>query len=323
MRKAALKKHPLKRLKARLGSDEDKIMKPFDIGTYLKEKKELVDRTLDSVLPEKDSFPPKLHQAMRYCLFSGGKRLRPILAIAAAEAVGDDGHTVVREACALELIHTYTLIHDDLPSMDNDDYRRGCLTTHRVFGEAVAVLTGDALQTEAFCLLSATENSAFSPEQKIKVIKLISEACGSKGIIGGQAVDLESEGKTISRERLDYIHSHKTAKLITSAVLTGAILADANKVQLTDLNRYGEAIGLAFQITDDILDIISTTEQLGKTVGKDQKVEKATYPSLLGIKEAKKIQMSLYEKSLDSIKTFDEKAGPLREIAKLIIERKN
>ncbi len=298
-------------------------MKLFDINTYLKEKKELVDRTLASVLPEEDSFPPQLHKAMRYCLFSGGKRLRPILAIAAAEALGTDCNTVVREACALELIHTYTLIHDDLPSMDNDDYRRGSLTTHRVFGEAIAVLTGDALQTEAFSLLSETENSCFSPEQKIRIIRLISAASGSRGVIGGQTVDLESEGKIISKDLLDYIHSHKTAKLLTAAVLTGAILADADKAQLAKLNSYGESIGLAFQITDDILDITSTTEQLGKTAGKDREMEKATYPSLLGIDEAKKIQQSLYQTSIDSIKMFDEKAKPLREIAKLIIERKS
>jgi geranylgeranyl diphosphate synthase type II len=298
-------------------------MKSFDINTYLKERKELVDKTLDSILPEKDCFPPQLHNAMRYCLFSGGKRLRPILALAAAEAVGEDHHKLVKEACSLELIHTYTLIHDDLPSMDNDDYRRGYLTTHKVFGEAIAVLAGDALQTEAFSILSETEKSCFSPEIKIKVIRLISAACGSKGIIGGQTVDLESEGKEISMELLDYIHTHKTAALITASVLTGAVLANADKDQLTNLNNYGEAIGLAFQITDDILDITSSTEQLGKTVGKDQKMKKATYPSLVGLDEASRIQQELYKKSIDSIRSFDINAKPLREIARLIIERKN
>ena len=298
-------------------------MKPFDINTYLKDKKALVDKTLDSILPENDCFPPQLHNAMRYCLFSGGKRLRPILALAAAESVGGDCHKMLNEACALELIHTYTLIHDDLPSMDNDDYRRGHLTTHKVFGEAIAVLAGDALQTEAFSILSETEKSRFSPEIKIKVIRLISAACGSRGIIGGQTVDLESEGKKISLELLDYIHTHKTAALITASVLTGAVLANADKDQLTDLNNYGEAIGLAFQITDDILDITSSTEQMGKTVGKDQRMKKATYPSLLGLDEASRLQQEFYKKSIDSISSFDENAKPLREIAKLIIERKN
>ena len=296
-------------------------MAPFDIDHYLKEKKALVDKTLDQLLPEKDCFPPQLHNAMRYCLFSGGKRLRPILAIAAAEAAGMDSHKVVREACALELLHTYTLIHDDLPSMDNDDYRRGCLTTHKVFGEAIAVLTGDALQTEAFRLLSETETTNFPPEKMIRVIRLISAACGSKGIVGGQTVDLESEGKHISREQLDYIHMHKTAALITAAVLMGAILADADKDQLACLNSYGEATGLAFQITDDILDITSSTKQLGKPAGSDQEMKKATYPSLLGLDESKKIQLSLVQKAMDSIKSFDHKADPLREIAKRIIER--
>ena len=298
-------------------------MKPFDINTYLKDKKALVDKTLDSILPEKDCFPPQLHNAMRYCLFSGGKRLRPILAIAAAESVGGDCHKMLNEACALELIHTYTLIHDDLPSMDNDDYRRGNLTAHKVFGEAIAILAGDALQTEAFSILSETEKSCFSPEIKIKVIRLISAACGSRGIIGGQTVDLESEGKEISMELLDYIHTHKTASLITASVLTGAVLAKADKDQLTDLNNYGEAIGLAFQITDDILDITSSTEQMGKTVGKDQKMKKATYPSLVGLDKASRIQQELYKKSIDSLNSFDKNAKPLREIAKLIIERKN
>jgi len=298
-------------------------MKIFDISTYLKEKKELVDKTLDSILPEKDCFPPQLHNAMRYCLFSGGKRLRPILAIAAAEAVGEDYHKMLNEVCALELIHTYTLIHDDLPSMDNDDYRRGHLTTHKVFGEAIAVLAGDALQTEAFNILSETEKSCFSPEIKITIIRLISAACGSKGVIGGQTVDIESEGKKISMELLNYIHTHKTASLITASILSGAVLANADKEQLTDLNNYGEAIGLAFQITDDILDITSSTEQLGKTVGKDQKMKKVTYPSLMGLDETAKMQQKLYKKSIDSISSFDDKAKPLREIAKLIIERKN
>lgn len=260
---------------------------------------------------------------MRYCIFSGGKRMRPILAMAAAEAVAGDCHRMLKEACALELIHTYTLIHDDLPSMDNDDYRRGHLTTHKVFGEAIAILAGDALQTEAFSILSETEKSCFSPEVKIKVIRLISAACGSKGIIGGQTVDIESEGKEISLELLDYIHTHKTAALITASVLTGAVLANADKGQLTSLNNYGEAIGLAFQITDDILDITSSTEQMGKTVGKDKKMEKATYPSLVGLDEAERIQQDLYKRSIETIKTFNKNAEPLREIARLIIERKN
>lgn len=298
-------------------------MKDFDINGYLKEKKDLIDRTLNLLLPQKNVSPPQLHNAMRYCLFSGGKRLRPILAMATAEAVGADPESLVKEACALELLHTYTLVHDDLPSMDDDDYRRGSLTTHKVFGEAVAVLTGDALQTEAFRILADTENCRFSPDQKLKIIKLIAVACGSRGVIGGQIVDLESEGKTISREQLDYIHLHKTATLITASVLTGAILAGASQSHLDRLNDYGESIGLAFQITDDILDVTGSTEQLGKPAGSDQGLQKATYPALVGLEESGKIKQALYQKALDAVSGFDHRAEPLRGIAARIIERKN
>lgn len=298
-------------------------MNSFDINTYLKQKKDIIDRTLDRLLPQKDISPPQLHNAMRYVIFSGGKRLRPILAMAAAEAIGGDSETLLKEACALELLHTYTLVHDDLPSMDDDDYRRGSLTTHKVFGEAVAVLTGDALQTEAFRILSDMENSGFSPDKKLKLIQLISMACGSRGVVGGQIVDLESEGKTISREQLEYIHLHKTAALITASVLTGAILADADRPTLDLLNDYGEAIGLAFQITDDILDETGSTEELGKPAGSDRDLKKATYPALIGLAESEKIKQALYQKALDAVSGFDLRARPLREIAKRIIERKS
>lgn len=297
-------------------------MKQFDVQTYLHEKKVIIDTALDKLLPPGDEFPPELHQAMRYCLFAGGKRLRPILALAAAEAVGGNPDTIINEACAIELIHTYTLIHDDLPSMDNDDYRRGCLTTHKVFGEAIAVLAGDALQTEAFKVLAGGLTAGIhKPEKIIKTIELLADACGSRGIIGGQVIDIASEEQTIERERLEYIHTHKTGKLITASVMLGAVLGAEADTGLEFLKNYGDAIGLAFQITDDILDIVGSTEKLGKEIGADTKRGKATYPGLMGMDAAKKIQKTLHEKACGALNSFGDKADPLRHIARVIVER--
>jgi geranylgeranyl diphosphate synthase type II len=293
----------------------------MDILPYLKTKKATIDQVLEQVLPEESAFPPRLHQAMRYALLAGGKRLRPVLAIAAAEAVGGDGNAILREACALELIHTYSLIHDDLPAMDNDDFRRGLPTTHMVFGEALAILAGDALLTEAFAILSSSAASRNSRQHIIEVIQLIAEAAGSRGMIGGQVVDLESEGKAIDENQLDYIHTHKTGCLITASVILGAILAGSTSEQISRLRDYGAAIGLAFQITDDILDVTESTQNLGKTAGSDQKKNKATYPALHGLEEARKKQQALYATALNALQAFDEKAEPLRCIARHIIER--
>ena len=293
----------------------------MDILPYLKEKKAAIDQVLEQVLPEESAFPPRLHQAMRYALLAGGKRLRPILAVAAAEAVGGDGNAILREACALELIHTYSLIHDDLPAMDNDTFRRGLPTTHTVFGEALAILAGDALLTEAFAILSSSAASRNSRQHSIEVIQLIAEAAGSRGMIGGQVVDLESEGKAIDENQLDYIHTHKTGCLITASVILGAILAGSTSEQISRLRDYGAAIGLAFQITDDILDVTESTQNLGKTAGSDQKKNKATYPALHGLEEARKKQQALYAAALNALQAFDEKAEPLRCIARYIIER--
>jgi geranylgeranyl diphosphate synthase type II len=294
----------------------------MDLREYLEKKKAIIDRVLDQVLPGETEFPPRLHQAMRYCVLAGGKRLRPILAIAAAEAVGGSGDAILPGACALELIHTYSLIHDDLPAMDNDDYRRGLPTTHKVYGEAMAILAGDALLTEAFALLSASLSQGnWQAYDSIEVIRMLSAAAGSRGLIGGQVVDLESEGKAIDEHLLDYMHTHKTGCLITASVLLGARLAGASPEQLTCLRKYGETIGLAFQITDDILDVTESTQTLGKTAGSDQKKKKATYPALHGIDDARKRQQSLYEAARDAIQPFDEKADPLRFISRYIIER--
>ena len=293
----------------------------MDILPYLKAKKAVVDQVLEQVLPEESALPPRLHQAMRYALLAGGKRLRPILALAAAEAVGGDGNALIREACALEFIHTYSLIHDDLPAMDNDAFRRGQPTTHMVFGEAMAILAGDALLTEAFAILSSSTPNRRSAQHIIEVIKLIAEAAGSRGLIGGQVVDLESEEKAIDKNQLDYIHTHKTGCLITASVILGAILAGSTSQQIACLRDYGAAIGLAFQITDDILDVTESTQTLGKTAGSDQKKNKATYPALHGLEEARKKQQALYAAALNALQTFDDKGDPLRSIARYIIER--
>jgi geranylgeranyl diphosphate synthase, type II len=294
------------------------------IKAYLEERRRLVDAALERLLPPEAAQPTALHTAMRYSIFAGGKRLRPILAMAAAEAVVAAPETVLDEACSLELIHTYTLIHDDLPAMDNDDFRRGKPTSHTVFGEAVAILAGDALQTAAFELLAAAVQSGrHSAGRIVEAVRLLAGACGSRGVIGGQVVDIESEGKPVSRETLDYIHAHKTGKLIHAAVMLGAILGGAAQARQEYLSCYGQAIGLAFQITDDILDVVSTTEQLGKTVGKDARAGKATYPGLLGMDEARRMQQHYYAASLEALASFDEQAGPLRHIARVIVERQN
>lgn len=297
-------------------------MQPLDIQSYLASRKQLIDAELERLLRRSDEIPRELHEAMRYCLFAGGKRLRPILALASAEALGGTADAVISEACALELLHTYTLVHDDLPSMDDDDYRRGRLTTHKVFGEAIAILAGDALQAEAFALLAGgVQNGRHAPEKVIRVIQTVADACGPQGVVGGQVVDILSEGKTVVRETLEYIHTHKTGRLITASVMLGALLADADQRAMQSLETYGNAIGLAFQITDDILDVLGSSETLGKTVGADEKRGKATYPGLLGLEQARNMQTLLYQKALETLQCFDEKADPLRYIARVIIER--
>jgi geranylgeranyl diphosphate synthase type II len=294
----------------------------MDLENYLAEKRAFVDQALDAVIPPESAYPSSIHKAMRYCLFAGGKRLRPVLAIAAADAVGENGDSIAREACSLELIHTYSLIHDDLPSMDNDDFRRGRSTTHKVFGEALAILAGDALLTEAFALLSGSMLRNARPAQvTLEAVQLLAEAAGSRGLIAGQVVDLESEGRVIDETLLDYMHTHKTGSLITASVMLGATLAGATLQQLDCLRAYGEAIGLAFQITDDILDVTGTTSDLGKTAGSDAKKNKATYPALHGMKNAQDRLHALYETAIHALQSFDEKADPLRGIARYIIER--
>jgi len=294
-----------------------------DLETYLKTKKEVVDGAIARFLPGEENFPPLLFRAMRYSVFAGGKRLRPILCIAAAEAVGGMMEAVLPAACALELIHTYSLIHDDLPAMDNDDYRRGMLTSHKVFGDAVAILAGDALLTEAFHLLSAKElTDRFPPENALAVIREVSEAAGCFGMVGGQVVDITSEGKRVDLSALHDIHTRKTGAMIRVSVRTGAILAGASAETLQSLTDYGDYVGLAFQITDDILDVEGDREQLGKETGADRSRRKATFPALIGVEASREKTRELVAMALGAIDSLDGKADPLRWIAEFIGERK-
>lgn len=259
---------------------------------------------------------------MNYSVRAGGKRLRPILVIAAAEAVGGERRTVLPFAVAAEFIHTYTLIHDDLPALDNDDLRRGKPTNHKVFGEAIAILAGDALLTQAFNLMTNAALLDGLPEREImKAANEMARALGSGGMIGGQVVDLESEGKPITPESLEYIHIYKTGHLIRACICVGAGLSQATASQYSALSRYGAHIGLAFQIIDDVLDITADEKTLGKDVGGDVHREKATYPALYGLEESKKKAGRLVEESVACLEQFDDRADPLREIARFFVQR--
>jgi geranylgeranyl diphosphate synthase, type II len=294
----------------------------MDLKDYLKKRCKLVDQALERVLPSAEELPASLHGSMRYSVFAGGKRVRPVLMLAACETVGGNLEHAMSAACAMEMIHTYSLIHDDLPAMDDDDFRRGNPTNHKVYGEATAILAGDALLTEAFILLS--RESGGDPAARLRVIHEIANASGSRGMVGGQVVDMESEGKgEIDLATLSYIHTHKTGALIRASVRAGAILGGASGEHLDALTRYADAIGLAFQIADDILDVEGTTEELGKDAGSDQARGKATYPALVGLEASKARAQELVQMALDALSGFDERAEPLRLIASYIVKRKS
>ncbi len=296
----------------------------MDIKDYLSSKKETIDRFLESYLPHEEFYPREIHKAMRYSLFAGGKRLRPILSLASYETLRDDTNSILPVACAIELIHTYSLIHDDLPSMDNDNFRRGKPTNHKVFGESIAILAGDALLTMAFTMMTDEfYTRKIKPESLVQVIREISLAAGDKGMVGGQAVDMLSEDRSIDLKTLEYIHSNKTGALIRASVRAGGILAGANEEELKGMTLYGEDIGLAFQITDDILDIEGKKEDLGKETGMDSAKGKNTYPALLGIDSSKVKVKELIDNALVTLKNFDKRADPLREIALYIGSRRN
>jgi len=299
----------------------------MDIQRYLREKKEVVDKALEECFPnpetaeDKTDDPSPLHKAIRHSLFSGGKRIRPILSISAFEAIGGKGNGILPFACALEMIHTYSLIHDDLPAIDNDDYRRGNPTCHKVFGEAMAILAGDGLLTEAFRLM--TKQSMDDPKVILDVVNEIAMASGISGMVGGQVADIESEGKDVDFPTVEYIHTHKTGALILASVRTGVKLGGGDDETLKAFTRYGERIGLAFQIVDDILNVEGKAEILGKSTGSDLFKKKATYPSLLGLEESRKVAGGLIQSAIDALRPFGPEVEPLREIARFIILRES
>lgn len=296
----------------------------MDIKTYLAKKKEIVDKSLEKLVPPAKAFPPSVHEAMRYSLFAGGKRVRPILAIAAAESLGAKTADLLPIAGALELLHTYSLIHDDLPAMDDDDFRRGRATCHKVYGEAIAILAGDGLLNMAFEVLSDPRRLKAVPAQRlIAIIKEVSTATGVFGMVGGQAVDIESEGKDVDFPTLEYIHTHKTGALIRASVRVGALYAKAGKRPFAALTHYGEMVGLAFQIADDILDITGSREEIGKDVGSDLKKGKNTFPGFYGLEESRRRAAEVAEKAVDALRGFGRAADPLRELAKYIVNRVN
>jgi len=296
----------------------------LNLQEYLKRRQRLIDRALQLWISGKDEFPPQLHEAMHYSLFAGGKRLRPILALAAAETVGGRAADVLPLACSLELIHTYSLIHDDLPSMDNDDLRRGKPTCHRIFGEGLAVLAGDALLTEAFHIMTRPDlMKGVSPSRRLRAISHVARAAGSLGMIGGQVMDIVSQGEKVDSPLLEYIHSHKTGALIAASVYAGAIVGGGSPRECQALKMYGEKLGLAFQVIDDLLDVQGEVSKLGKAVHKNGIKGKATYPAVFGIAESRRQAEVLVEQALACLKSFNERANPLREIAKFILKRTN
>ncbi|PZO23073.1 MAG: farnesyl-diphosphate synthase [Leptolyngbya foveolarum] len=301
-----------------LDSAETVAATAFDLKTYLVQQAQQVEAALDRSLPMR--YPEQIYEAMRYSLLAGGKRLRPILCLATCKMLGASESVAMPTACALEMVHTMSLIHDDLPAMDDDDYRRGKLTNHKVYGEDVAVLAGDGLLAYAFEYI-ATQTKGAAPEQILKVIAQLGKAVGADGLVGGQIVDLASEGTLVNEETLTYIHMHKTAALLEVSVTSGAMLAGADAIAIEQLSRYAQRIGLAFQIVDDVLDITSTPETLGKSVGKDVAAQKATYPSLWGLEESQQRAEQLVVEAISALDGFGGSAEPLRAIAQYITAR--
>ena len=297
----------------------------LDFAAYIAEKNAAIEQALSDSVPE--MYPERLHESMRYSLLAGGKRIRPCLCIAACELMGGTMDVAMPTACALEMIHTMSLIHDDLPSMDNDDFRRGKPTNHKVYGEEMAILAGDALLSHAFEYIGRETPKSVPAERTLRVIVDVGKCVGSEGLVGGQVVDIMSEGAEageVTVETLQYIHAHKTGALLEVSVTAGAILAGAKEEDVERLGKYAQLIGLAFQVVDDILDCTQTSEQLGKTAGKDEAVGKATYPSLVGLEESKKIADKLIADAKDLLKDYDqEKAAPLIGLADYIKNRQN
>jgi geranylgeranyl diphosphate synthase type II len=294
----------------------------MDLKAYLQTQKDKIEQALREWLPDPAAYPSVLHRSMHYSLFAGGKRIRPILHLATVDAEGGDQAACTPFACALEVLHTYSLIHDDLPAMDDDDLRRGRPTNHKVFGEAVAILAGDALLTEVFQLVSApAARSGLDADALLWAIHELAQAAGSQGMVGGQAMDIASEGRTADPDTLHYIHTHKTGALIRAAVRTGAILSRASTGHLDAFTRYGEALGLAFQVRDDLLNVEGDPKHLGKSVGTDAFKGKMTYPGLFGQEQARQHLRELINEALAALRPLNGRAEPLREIARYIAER--
>ena len=298
-------------------NDDDVFLK-----AYLEDRQGIVEEALQRYLPQ-DDIPAEVFNAVRYSVFNGGKRIRPILCLAAAEAAGGDIAVAMPVACALELIHTYSLIHDDLPAMDNDDFRRGKPTCHKVFGEGMAILAGDALLTEAFALLSRLEKIMFPAERRLAVIQEIASAAGIYGMVGGQALDIISEKSAADENVLKEMHRRKTGALLVAAVRSGALIANAGKDKIQSLTEYGMNLGQAFQIADDILNVEGDSELMGKGTGSDAARNKLTYPSLLGMPISKERLAMHIEAAVASLSGFDERAMPLVVIARYVMERKS
>ncbi|MEX2262416.1 MAG: polyprenyl synthetase family protein [Bryobacteraceae bacterium] len=292
----------------------------MNIGEYLSAQRQLIDRELDRIAPAEEVPPSIIHRAVRYSLFAGGKRIRPILCLEAGRAVSDDVPGLETAACALELIHTYSLIHDDLPALDNDDFRRGKPTCHKVFGEAMAILAGDALLTLAFQTLSSIDS--IDAARRTLLIRELSTAAGTVGgMIGGQVADLEGEGRPPDRELLESIHRAKTGALLRASLRMGAICAGAGEAQYQALSCFGEHIGLAFQIVDDILDVEQPSEKLGKTAGKDAQQRKITFPAVYGLEASRRMAEEERERADAVLEPFGPRAVRLRELASLIVQR--
>ena len=290
----------------------------------LEAARRMIERALDQALPSEDAWPPTIPRAVRYSLFAGGKRLRPLLVLAAAEAVGAEEAEVLPYACAVEMIHTYSLIHDDLPAMDDDDLRRGRPTSHKVFGEAIAILAGDALLTRAFHLLcEAPAESAETVRRRLRAAALLGEACGTSGLIGGQVLDLESEGRDVDAATLERLHRAKTGALLGACVMGAAVLGGAAAEDARLLERYARAVGLAFQVVDDILDATEGAAQLGKTAGKDDAAGKATYVRVHGLEAARRMAAALHDEAREALAPLGERAWLLRELAHRLIERRS
>ena len=291
----------------------------MDLQAYLSHSQKRIDRALDRYLPKENVRPTTIHKAMRYSLFAGGKRLRPILCLAAAEACGGKLEHALPLASAMECIHTYSLVHDDLPSMDNDDFRRGRPTCHKVFGDGIAVLAGDALLTVAFEIVSRA-----TPTRRYDMAALLREiavAAGSRKLIAGQVADLEAEGKKSNRNDLRYIHENKTAAILTTSVRLGAMSANADAKKLAAMTKFGRALGLAFQVIDDILDVTQTTEKLGKSAGKDVAAQKATYPAVIGLDKSRAEARRLTRHAHNALSIFGDDAARLHDLANHLLQR--